>query len=375
MVLAFHCALISPVFADYLIGSHVVPRNGFWWWMIRTPFRLAILGDEAVAVFFVLSGLVLTLQVVGPGRVFDWATYYPRRIVRLYLPMVASVILAAIVFVIVPFAPTTSPSIWVQSGTFAHLGWATLFVNFDLFAGVNNINSPTWSLRWEVIFSLLLPVYVLAVRGGRLIAWICIALGPVLVWIAILGGVVSLANLPIFLVGVGIARLYLDHRDRNPDGDSIRAEHPARRHLLWVAIVVLSLALLVAHWLLDPFVAHLHLLQTLLQALPVLGATGIVAAAAFWKPAITLLTRRLFAWLGRVSFSLYLVHVPVLVVTSNLLPRAPWYLIVAIAVPIAFVVAELFMRFVEMPSHRLSRRIRIDSDPGHVGSRPGVERS
>ena len=63
-------------------------------------------------------------------------------------------------------------------------------------------------------------------------------------------------------------------------------------------------------------------------------------------------------WAGRISFSLYLVHMPVLATavhaTHGWLPL--WAVLVA-AVPICFLVAAVFHTWVEAPAHHLSRHI------------------
>ena len=64
-------------------------------------------------------------------------------------------------------------------------------------------------------------------------------------------------------------------------------------------------------------------------------------------------------WLGRISYSLYLTHLIVLLTTyytlGGLMP--PQMLSLFLGVPLALVVAELFTRLVDAPSIRLSRRL------------------
>jgi len=64
------------------------------------------------------------------------------------------------------------------------------------------------------------------------------------------------------------------------------------------------------------------------------------------------------AWLGRVSYSLYLIHLPILTAAIHGLgPVLPLWAIMAIAVPTALIAAELFYRAVEAPSMRLGKRL------------------
>jgi peptidoglycan/LPS O-acetylase OafA/YrhL len=71
---------------------------------------------------------------------------------------------------------------------------------------------------------------------------------------------------------------------------------------------------------------------------------------------------RMISWLGRISFSLFLVHFPVLVLVGTLWTRFEWVSPTAgatgllVAYGLSLLVAELFYGFVERPAGRLSRQ-------------------
>lgn len=51
-------------------------------------------GTSSVLVFFILSGIVLYLRPLekeSSGEGYGWFAYYPRRIARLYIPMLAAI--------------------------------------------------------------------------------------------------------------------------------------------------------------------------------------------------------------------------------------------------------------------------------------------
>ncbi len=62
------------------------PAWSLVWWLYRTPLRVLWAGPEAVLVFFVVSGFVLTLPLARSGR-FEWLVHYARRALRPYLPV------------------------------------------------------------------------------------------------------------------------------------------------------------------------------------------------------------------------------------------------------------------------------------------------
>jgi peptidoglycan/LPS O-acetylase OafA/YrhL len=61
------------------------------------------------------------------------------------------------------------------------------------------------------------------------------------------------------------------------------------------------------------------------------------------------------AWLGKISFSLYLVQAPVIATLAFGLGDRWWPLIAALGIPACLLAAWAFWAGVERPSHRLSR--------------------
>ena len=77
----------------------------------------------------------------------------------------------------------------------------------------------------------------------------------------------------------------------------------------------------------------------------------------FWQSAARALSVAPLEWLGTRSFSLYLIHFPVVIALSHVID--PDHLVVLIAVELAasLLAAEAFCRLIERPSHRLSKRV------------------
>ncbi|MCU1512745.1 MAG: hypothetical protein JWO34_2585, partial [Arthrobacter sp.] len=105
------------------------------------------------------------------------------------------------------------------------------------------------------------------------------------------------------------------------------------------------------------------------EAVVTAGAVLIVLLFVSCGSAKRLANTAVAQWLGRVSFSLYLVHLPIILAGVTLLRSVSLPLALAVSVAASLVAAELFFRFVEQPSHRLSvaagravgRRIRGDA--------------
>jgi peptidoglycan/LPS O-acetylase OafA/YrhL len=89
VVLLNHSMLLSATLAGAFI-TYTDNRGAIPWVLTYTPLHLWWAGREAVIVFFVLSGYVLARSAYG--RTFTWLAYYPSRLIRLYLPVVAAVL-------------------------------------------------------------------------------------------------------------------------------------------------------------------------------------------------------------------------------------------------------------------------------------------
>lgn len=364
-VVIYHLLLVVPVMAA-ASGSNSAIALSPEWWLQKTPVRLFFSGHEAVLLFFILSGFVLTLPLRPVlNRVFDWASYYPRRLVRLYLPVWASVIIAVVLTIALPSA-STSDSSWVSSHTDV-TPWRVIR-SITLLIGTSTINSPLWSLRWEVWFSLLLPFLFVLIRVARMDRWAVggfvllalISMGaqfrPV---IDALPGSFLTAGLfrylPVFGIGMLIAlNLPLLHGL----GDRLRAS--GRSRTIWILVSVAAVLLTTAPSLIPAGPTAFGPLDAAAYLLSLVGVTLVLFAAVEAKPFEQFLETRPVQWLGSRSFSLYLVHEPIVLAAAVVIVPTgfwPWVAVMPLVIAFGLLATEIFFRFVERPSHRLSRAL------------------
>lgn len=347
VVLLHHAFLTVPGFAAaYFPGSG--PRLSA---LTDSPLHVVAAGPEAVLVFFVLSGFVLVRSTHVRG--FTWRRYYPQRILRIYVPLLGALVVAAVLFVVrPPFGEHAGP--WLS----AHddpVTWAGVVGAVTLAQPVNPLNSVLWTLRLEVAFSLVLPIVVLV--AGRLprsaalglLGGTVIASGVLSVW-----GSAELRTLPAFAAGALLARIVPD--DGAPAGSRpwwrTGGGRPWAARLgtgaLWIALLVL----LTAPWWCapgDPGTQRALFPLAVLAAVTMVWATA-VGAAPRW------LSSPLAVWSGGISFSLYLVHEPLLVTVTATLPGQPWAVFV-VGIPLSVVAAACFRRWWERPAQRFAKRV------------------
>lgn len=345
------------------------------WWLSDTPLKLATAGAEAVLVFFILSGLVVALPVIRQ-KDFVWSAFLGGRMIRLYLPVWASLALGTVLLLVVPRdrAVVTGGS-WLATANATSTSVDSLLHQGALTQASYDVNNVLWSLRWELAFSVLLPVFVVVAMLVRRRWWAAAIAAVVLSAVGAQTNTAALQYLPIFFLGTLLA-VQLD----------VLREWMRRRMLrprarLWSAgLVTGSLLLLVAGWLVRSVAPAGTPANDLTTDLEAIGAVGLVIAAIGAPFLRHGLESRGCQWLGRVSFSLYLVHVPLIATLAFLLGDWMWWLVVAIGIPLALLGAWGFHTVVEAPSHRLAQWVttriaaRVGARPSATGAQRPVSR-
>jgi peptidoglycan/LPS O-acetylase OafA/YrhL len=314
-------------------------RGSFEWLLAYSPLHLFWAGPEFVVVFFVLSGFVLALPVAN-GLRLAVGTYYPTRMLRLYLPVWGALVLAAVMHRAVGHTPIPGASWWLDLHS-APLTYEALTRDALLGAHAGDwaYTDVLWSLHWEVLFSLLLPVLLLAPFASSPVRAAIVALCFVFL---LRGSNAYMLELPPFVLGMVLAfererigRLALRLKGRS-----------ALRVLVKLALAATCVCALTADWMI-PYAQ---------AALIALGACLAVICAMALGSLRTLLESAPLQWVGRRAFSLYLVHQPLVVALAFALgARLAPVPFVVLAGAAALALCALFFRFIEAPFHVLAR--------------------
>lgn len=326
VVVVHHALLTSPPLASAYVAGDAPPIAGsFAWWLIWSPLHLAWAGHEAVILFFVLSGLVLALPW-AEHRPPTWSAYYRKRLARLYLPVTAAVLIGYALIQAGLHTHSGGGSAWL-AGHPATVTWREALSDAALLGHPGVVNSALWSLKWEVLFSALLPLYVwTASRMAPLAAVAALA-------VLYQGRSAEAAFLPLFLLGTSLAFW--------------RPLSALTRPIVTRGLALVAVTLLLAEWWHWPHV----------RALAGLGAFLLVMLTAHTSVFRAWLTTRPAQWLGSRSFSLYLVHEPIVVACAFVAggtPHLAWFVPAMIA--LACLAAEAFFRAVELPSIAVAKR-------------------
>jgi peptidoglycan/LPS O-acetylase OafA/YrhL len=364
-VVVYHWFLVDPANHGGPYGPSLTAGMN---WLYATPLYGLVAGQSMVLLFFVLSGFVLSLAW-SDARQRVWR-YLVARALRLYPLAWAASAIALVSISLLGGSSRSGSALWVSLMLHSRLPSAPhLFAMIWPF-GTMGIDGPMWSLEQELRLSLLLPVLVWGAR--RVPAWLLTLCACSLIIEATMrtSDLSSWAWTPAavgsFVLGIQMAG------------------HRSRLNQWWRGLgtptrFVVGVAVLVSFWIPD-WANTSPLVQTYLKnLLPTAGACALIIAAQNGGLRQRLRSRPV-VWLGRISYSLYLIHVVVLRLLVQIAPAGvPALALAPVGIVLSLALAEVLQRTVEKPGIQLGRRLKRASRPQAIpapvmepaGSSPG----
>lgn len=289
------------------------------------PFRVVWEAQWAVSIFFVLSGFVLSLSFFRSGRVETLTSAAVRRYFRLMVPAAVSV-LAACVLMKLGWMYNQADAARMNRGAPGSAWWLASFYNFHpsfstalkegvwstFFGGgtafgqgrpvvVLGYNPNLWSLAFELQGSFLVYCF-LALFGALRNRWMIYVASILVVALTHLQPALRSMNLVNFLLGAALADGYvLAQRGRRP------FQLP-----WWVGAAGVCLAAYVGT--IRP-ASSLSLRWVTVDRDVVYQSAAsflLIGCVAFTPALRRVLEIKAFAFLGKVSYGLYLIHTIVL---------------------------------------------------------------
>jgi peptidoglycan/LPS O-acetylase OafA/YrhL len=324
---------------------------------------LTVIGSEAVDVFIILSGFVITHLVITKDESYRF--YLARRLCRIYPIYFVALALGCITtilqfktFLAAP-AQTTflNPQLFMVQRDFENLTRGGLFAQLALHISLlhgtvsNNVLvdspfmflAPAWSLSLEWQFYIVAPLIIRAALHRT--TSIVMATIAVISYHFFVHGLFGQFMLPSFLPGailyfaIGIvSRLILA---------------PAKYRGSWIAVAIVCAGYAWGH--------------TMSLLLPVLWAiflcTSVSESLSTWQPKwagrlfSVLFESRLAKTLGKASYSTYLIHVPMIQLSQYLAVRrldlhgpAAIAFVLIWTFGVTHLISQISYRFIEKPS-------------------------
>ena len=339
--------------ALYVVLSHIdlEPTNGHFQqrWLEFFP---AWSSHYAVGVFIVLSGYCLMLPIARRNdRIESHREFFRRRSLRILPPYYIA--LAFSILFIVTLGSRQTGSIWdialpLKLDTIlTHL---LLITDLPLHIQGGAINYPLWSIAVEFQIYLLMPLIVLSLRvagNTRTLLW-TMALG--LLHFVLHGRLDSMVPwyVGLFTMGAVAARWCM--------------QRPAKidPRTAWAAWGLLTVLVLISLKKGSVFMrGHDYLFDSLVGAVTaLLLCTSYRDAGAKVNPLTRLLSWKPLVEIGVFSYSLYLIHAPLLHLGNLLFTRflhpseAMMLVLLLLFLPVIIGLAKLFHRAFELPFMR-----------------------
>ena len=334
-------AALSVVACHYLLLLQNTPLGRHvWQWLWIPPLSLFRTAYGSVILFFVLSGYVLALSLLGERRT-SWSGFALRRFCRIWPPFAVTIITSFMIGHVALATEPVLPSVW-QANTWHgdDITLAALRDQIMMISSHTSLDVAAWSLIHELRISLAFPLLLIFLRRaptGTLIASLCLHVasrhGPL--WLSALVPDTA-AYIVYFAAGAWLAL------NRTRLATLIRATPLAKALLCAIALLLLS-------------VPGDNPYSGIFAGV---GATLMIAIVAASTEIARALSAPWCEFLGRISYSLYLTHVVVLMALGRMLGESlPVWLILIVATPIIGVVTLAVYRWVEQPSIGLGRMV------------------
>ena len=317
-------------------------------------------GHEAVILFFILSGFVLSIPAIAL-RAQTYPVFVIRRLFRIYMPYLAALILAILGDMV--FHGHVTHSVWFNEAWSDQVKWRLVWQHLTFIGQYDTkpFDPPIWSLVFEMRISLVFPLLcaiALKLRPGWLLITAVFISGLSLVVIQLChlqhfdtSFILTAHYAAFFMVGIYLAR--------QKDVISRIVTHLSRRKR--VAFAALSvLFYLYGSWvsmnIAHRFTGHDLWYQT--EWITVLGAGGLIVCSLNSES-----WRRVLLWppihaLGKMSYSVYLLNFIIMLLFVHLLyGRIPLLSIFSLCLVFVIAASWVFYCLVEMPLMNIGRRL------------------
>jgi peptidoglycan/LPS O-acetylase OafA/YrhL len=360
-VVLCHCWLLNP--PAIIDNAHpgfvkaLGSLSGFFFYLLS---KLSESGHSVVNIFYVLSGFVLAVSL--EKNPLPYRSYATKRILRIY-PTFFFVILTSYTLHLIIGAPHEVASTYLKKGVInPDLSLLTLIKNLTMFGTADSIglDGVMWTLVHEMRLSLILPLMLLPLkrfRAATMLACFSISLACNLYMLDTTGTVVigymettfsrSLVDSGFFIAFFAAGAWLALERD-----NVARTIGRLPGWGLPVLYLVTGYCLLKSddnnHTIAGAFNDYIH----------GIGAVGLIALALGAKSMKNALNHRVLIWLGRISYSLYLIHTPILYVVNQTI-GASWSALKTslIFVPLSIAAAAALAEYIEFPSVELGKKL------------------
>lgn len=318
--------------------------------LVKLFYFLTGLGSQSVFVFFVLSGFFVGGSVIKRWHVFNYAEYLLARLVRLWIVLVPALIFT---FFLDQFTTRIAPEVFsgadfsvINSGPDDHysVSPATLVKNLfflqTISAPVFGSNSPLWSLSNEFWYYICFPLFFFLFKrkANALTRLTSMAI------IAALGFTMQdkVPGFVVWMIGAGVYCLPMGQRLARP----------------WVMAVTLTF------FLITLILSKAHFLPDSLDMIALGFTAGLLIISMREFPPMPMWLAKQAEWLASISYTLYLIHFPLVMLVyvasfrgKQVLPDAEYCAIFLALIAGLLLIAHCFWVLFEKHTDSVKNRL------------------
>ena len=324
-----------------------------WRWVESTKVQAANVifnGSDAVSFFFVLSGFVLSYPYIHFDRKIKYSNYLKKRILRLYPAYIFNLIL---LFLYLNRKNLTGQTFYdafiLNQGT-------RIWNEIAMILNVHTLYFPGWTLRIEMIYSLLIIGLILIVTKSKKV-WLI----PILIGSFFIGEPRTRMCMTHFILGITFCIYY-------PKLLKIKFKETKFYKFRWLIYIIIFLLFSLRHFRLVPYLKemfdYMWSKNIFWEHWSAIAAFLILVLLAMSHKMQKRLENKYLLFIGKISYSIYLIHWLLVQIVMdnwdkwiNYIPNDAlrFASIFSIYIGLVLLFATLMYKYIEVPFINLSK--------------------
>lgn len=350
-----HCLVAIPAFGWTVYEMKGNPIHDLKFYLAYSPLHFFWSATPAVFLFFVLSGFVLSLPYYSSETNTNYLKFFVKRIIRLYLPCFIIIIISLLLKLLFYRQNALAAfDTWILDVWKKPINPQMLIKSFLLIE--NSFDGALWTLPIEIKLSLILPFFIyFHKRLNKYLSVLPVILFPVFYYFLnrtyifkLWPDLWTIYYFTFFLIGSLICK----HRHVIISWIN---SLPLFAFFFVLGVAVFTYTYQYSFWWLpEKYLLSLKKIEHYLYAL----SGGVFIIFALSDRIQVLLNSKFFLFIGKISFSIYLIHEVVVVTLAYILCN---YLNIDTLISIGFITSVLlaivFYKYIELPSSVLAKKV------------------
>lgn len=311
-------------------------------------------GENAVNVFIILSGFVISMLITSQNE--DYKLYIIRRFFRLY-PIYIICILIALLLNVIGIIPQKFNSSELASHLILHATMLHGIIPYNILPHASGaILNPAWSISLEWQFYLIAPLIFFITKKYRKTGLLIVVLTFIILskaanhygnW----DGAFLLSKIQFFLLGMFSLFIYK------------WLVTTSKENLKKIAAYSIPFMCLI-FFTFCPFVKHFSIILWISFSLMILDSSRVDSKVGSIFSGI--MNNNLLQWLGKISYSIYLIHEIIIWCSVKLLNTAfnnlstsqKLFYITLITIPTTLLLSNFSYKYIEKPTINFSKKLK-----------------